>query len=72
MFYNRNCNLVLFLEGLEFFSRTQIKDDSCDFAKHRRELKQIVRCKVKNNLRNHRPWKKKLGGQKAKKFKEKH
>jgi hypothetical protein len=26
---------------------------------------------VKNNLRNHRPWKKKLGGQKTKKFKEK-
>lgn len=57
-------------EGLEFFSTSQVKDESYDFAKHRRELKQIVRSKVKNNLRNHHPRKKKLGGQKAKKFKK--
>ncbi|PNF21775.1 hypothetical protein B7P43_G08445 [Cryptotermes secundus] len=57
-------------EGLEFFSTGQIKDESYDFAKHRRELKQIVRSKVKNNLRNHLPQKNKLGGQKVKKFKK--
>jgi hypothetical protein len=58
----------LLIEGLEFFNRDYLKVESYDFAKHRRELKQIVRSKVKNNTRNHRPWRKKLGGQKAQKF----
>jgi len=56
------------IDGLEFFNRNYIKDESYDFAKHRRELKQIVRSKVKNNVCNHHPRRKKLGGHKAQKF----
>lgn len=60
----------LLIEGLEFFNRNCTKDESYDFAKHRRELKQIVRSKVKNNMCNHRPRRKKLGGHKAQKFRK--
>ncbi|XP_069682247.1 probable RNA-binding protein CG14230 isoform X2 [Periplaneta americana] len=57
-----------FQEGLDWIRGSQSKDESFDYAKHRRELKRLVRAKVKNNRRNNRPWRRKVGGQKMKKF----
>ncbi|PSN33676.1 hypothetical protein C0J52_18989 [Blattella germanica] len=58
-------------EGLEFLARGQPTEAAHNFTTHRRELKQLIRFKVKNNLRNHRPFKKKVGGAKANKFRKK-
>lgn len=57
-----------FAEGLDFIKRLEV-DDQDDFYKLRRNLKEIVRAKVKNNQRKNRPFKKKLGGKKRIKVK---
>ncbi|KAF2900570.1 hypothetical protein ILUMI_05612 [Ignelater luminosus] len=55
-------------EGLDFVKRLEV-DDQDDFHKLRRNLKEIVRAKVKNNQRKNRPFRKKLGGKKRIKVK---
>ncbi|XP_049788063.1 probable RNA-binding protein CG14230 isoform X1 [Schistocerca cancellata] len=52
-------------EGLEFITTAKRIGEE-EFSKRRRELKLIIRAKIKNNMRKKRPWKKKLGGQKKK------
>ncbi|XP_067001226.2 probable RNA-binding protein CG14230 [Anabrus simplex] len=49
-------------EGLQFLKRKVENEDN--FAAKRRELKQIIRYKVKNNQKKKLAWKKKLGGKK--------
>lgn len=52
-------------DGIQFFTKFSLTDDNqknCNEA--RRELKKVVKYKVLNNLRNIRPFKKKLGGHK--------
>ncbi|KAK5648978.1 hypothetical protein RI129_003870 [Pyrocoelia pectoralis] len=48
-------------EGFDFIKRLQLGEQE-NFQKVRRNLKEIVRAKVKNNLRKNRPFKRKLGG----------
>jgi len=50
-------------EGFDFIKKLEL-DDQGDFLTLRRNLKEIVRAKVKNNQRNNRPFKRKLGGKK--------
>ncbi|KAK4884257.1 hypothetical protein RN001_000528 [Aquatica leii] len=50
-------------EGFDFIKRLQVGEQD-NFKVVRRNLKEIVRAKVKNNLRKNRPFKKKLGGNK--------
>lgn len=54
-----------FLEGFEFVQRINASDT--EFSKIRAEVKNIVRAKVRNNLRKNKLFKKKLGGNKLKK-----
>lgn len=55
--------LVSITEGLDFIKKMELEELS-DFTKLRRDLKQIVKHKVKNNQRKNKPFKKKLGGSK--------
>lgn len=55
--------LFHFIDGLDFVKKMEIEELS-EFVKLRRDLKQIVRSKVKNNQRKNKPFKKKLGGRK--------
>ncbi|KAK0082403.1 hypothetical protein PV325_010473 [Microctonus aethiopoides] len=48
-----------FKEAEEFFQATSTSNES--FKNVRRELKQIVRSKIRNNIRKNQPWKKKIG-----------
>ncbi|KAK0168788.1 hypothetical protein PV327_002557 [Microctonus hyperodae] len=48
-----------FKEAEEFFHVTPTSNES--FKNIRRELKQIVRSKIRNNVRKNQPWKKKIG-----------
>lgn len=52
-----------FSEGLDFMKKMEIEELS-EFTKLRRDLKQIVRTKVKNVQRKNKAFKKKLGGRK--------
>ncbi|XP_018579304.1 probable RNA-binding protein CG14230 isoform X2 [Anoplophora glabripennis] len=54
-------------EGVDFIEKMSTKEDN-DFTKLRRDLKGIVKAKVRNNQRKNRPFKKKLGGSKKKKM----
>lgn len=62
-----NILYMFFIEGVDFVEKISIKDDR-DFTKLRRDLKEIVKAKVRNNQRKNRPFKKKLGGSKKKKM----
>ncbi|KAJ9601310.1 hypothetical protein L9F63_000532 [Diploptera punctata] len=54
-------------EGLDFLKKKPDEEGkSHEFAKHRRELKHLVRLKVKNNVRNFNKYKKKIGIKKRK------
>lgn len=55
--------LLNFSEGLDFVKKMELEELS-EFAKLRRDLKHIVKTKVKNNQRKNKPFKKKLGGRK--------
>lgn len=57
-----------FSEGLEFIKRLK-SDEQDDFSLMRRNLKLIARAKVRNTLRNNRPFKHKLGSKKRIKVK---
>nr|CAI5818046.1 unnamed protein product [Callosobruchus analis] len=48
--------------------RMKTDDHNEDFGKVRRNVKEIVKAKIKNNQRKNRPFKQKLGGSKRKKF----
>ena len=47
-------NDTRFNEAVKFFSKESVPDD--EFKNLRRELKQIVRSKIRNNVRNSEPW----------------
>lgn len=53
-------------EGFDFVEKMKLEDKT-EFTKLRRDLKGIVKAKVRNNLRKNRPFKKKLGGSRKKK-----
>ncbi|CAG9835348.1 unnamed protein product [Diabrotica balteata] len=53
-------------EGLDFVEKMKL-DENSEFTKLRRDLKGIVKAKVRNNLRKNKPFKKKLGGSRKKK-----
>nr|CAI5818044.1 unnamed protein product [Callosobruchus analis] len=55
-------------EGSDFMERMKTDDHNEDFGKVRRNVKEIVKAKIKNNQRKNRPFKQKLGGSKRKKF----
>lgn len=50
-------NKDVFLEAVKFFNTEAISND--DFKNLRRELKMIVRTKIRTNERKHQPWNKK-------------
>lgn len=50
-------------EGLDFVKRIASAEES-DFMQVRRNLKEIVRAKVRQNQRKNKPFKRKLGGRK--------
>ncbi|CAG9863184.1 unnamed protein product [Phyllotreta striolata] len=53
-------------EGFDFLEKMQ-SEETTEFKKLRRDLKEIVKAKVRNNLRKNKPFKKKLGGNRKKK-----
>ncbi|CAH1109780.1 unnamed protein product [Psylliodes chrysocephalus] len=53
-------------EGFDFVEKMRL-DEKTEFTKLRRDLKEIVKAKVRNNLRKNKPFKKKLGGNRKKK-----
>lgn len=55
--------LLQFIEGLDFVKKMELEELS-EFSKLRKDLKQIVRTKVKKTQRKNTPFKKKLGGRK--------
>ncbi|VEN34181.1 unnamed protein product [Callosobruchus maculatus] len=55
-------------EGSDFMERIKSDGYTEDFCKVRRNVKEIVKAKIKNNQRRNRPLKQKLGGNKKKKF----
>nr|CAH7727309.1 unnamed protein product [Callosobruchus chinensis] len=57
-----------FSEGSDFMERMKTDDYTEDFCKVRRNVKEIVKAKIKNNQRRNRPFKQKLGGNRKKKF----
>lgn len=59
--------MKLIAEGADFMRRIA-SEEKPEFMKLRRDLKEIVRAKVRNNQRKNRPFKKKLGGNRKKKM----
>ncbi|XP_056645944.1 probable RNA-binding protein CG14230 [Diorhabda sublineata] len=53
-------------EGFDFVEKMKLENNT-EFTKLRRDLKGIVKAKVRNNLRKNKPFKKKLGGSRKKK-----
>lgn len=53
-----------FQEGIDFIRSLEVEDSS-EFSKVRRSLKEIVKAKVRNNQRKNKMFKKKLGGRKT-------
>lgn len=53
-------------EGFDFVEKMKMEDKS-EFTKSRRELKEIVRSKVRNVQQKKKPFKRKLGGSKRRK-----
>lgn len=58
--------IYLVLEGFDFIEKIRMEDSS-EFTKSRRELKKIVKMKVRNVLQKKKPFKRKLGGSKRRK-----
>lgn len=61
--------IYLFLEGIDFVRKFEL-DDKTEFKHIRRNIKEIVRAKIRNNQRKNKHIKKKLGGRKMVKFKK--
>ncbi|KAJ8910786.1 hypothetical protein NQ315_015127, partial [Exocentrus adspersus] len=59
--------IIAYKRELILLKKMCTKDDS-EFIKLRRNVKEIVRAKVRNNQRKNRPFKKKLGGNKKRKM----
>ncbi|KAJ8970060.1 hypothetical protein NQ317_012035, partial [Molorchus minor] len=55
-------------EGFDFIEKMRTEEKKTEFSKLRRDLKEIVKAKVRNVQRKNRPFKKKLGGSKRKKM----
>ncbi|CAH0552142.1 unnamed protein product [Brassicogethes aeneus] len=53
-------------EGFDFIEKMRLEEKG-EFTKLRRDLKEIVRSKVRNNQRKDKPFRKKLGGNKKRK-----
>lgn len=56
-----------FLEGFDFIEKIK-SEEKTEFAKVRRDLKEIVKAKVRNNQSKKKPFKRKLGGSKKRKM----
>lgn len=55
---------VFIIEGIKFFTTFSSNGGKDTFNDTRRELKKVVKYKILNNLRNAKPFKKKLGSHK--------
>lgn len=58
--------LMSLLEGFDFIEKIN-SEEKTEFAKVRRDLKEIVKAKVRNNQSKKKPFKRKLGGNKKRK-----